>query len=342
MGDESKQEYNRFVTETETGSFLQSYEWGEWQEKLGRQVYRFLWTDDSNQTKAACQVVKMPLPLGQYYLYAPYGPVIGLKFNLPAGEAGIEDLRILTQELQKKFPDAVFLRIEPRNEINVQFADFSIFKSANIQPAVTLLADLSKDPDELLSAMHPKTRYNIKVAQRHQVEVQSELAATPGHGLYVGEVIELIWQTQVRQKYRGHDKAYYRQFVDFFATHNRNNNLQVVIYKALFKRELLACGLVVDFGKTRTYLFGGSSELHKNLMSPYLLHWQAMLDAKKKGLAFYDFGGSEVSRGGERGFTRFKLGFGGSEVRYAGAWDVIFRSKGYSVYKILRNIRRWF
>lgn len=328
-----KQQYNRFVLENKNASFLQSWEWGQWQEKLGRETARFFLNNDSGQTICSLQLVKMPLPLGQYYLYAPYGPVSDLRFK-------IEDLRILIQELRKKFPDALFLRIEPRDKINFQSLNLSIFKSVNIQPGITLTVDLSLAPDELLAKMHPKTRYNIKVAQRHNIEVQSELVVTPQYGLYVEEVINLILQTQSRQNYRGHNKNYYRQFVDFFALNNHTNDLQITIYKALYQRQLLACGIMADFGKTRVYLFGGSSEQNKNLMAPYLMHWQAMLDSKAGGMSVYDLGGSEVSAGGERGFTRFKQGFGGKVVEYAGAYDAVFIPSRYLVYKILRRIRR--
>ena len=97
---------------------------------------------------------------------------------------------------------------------------------------------------------------------------------------------------------------------------------------------------MVDFAKTRMYLYGGSSENEKNLMAPYLMHWQAMQDARNLGLEFYDLGGSEVSGGGERGFTRFKKGFGGRVVEYAGAYDVIYNKLWYNAYRIVRHANR--
>lgn len=75
-------------------------------------------------------------------------------------------------------------------------------------------------------------------------------------------------------------------------------------------------------------------------MAPYMLHWQAMLDAKAMGLEYYDLGGSEVSGGGEKGFTRFKRGFGGEVVEYAGAYDIVINKSLYQVYRFLRSVNK--
>src|SRR5574340_859991 len=112
--------FNRFVMANETGSFLQSWEWGQWQERLGRKAYRFWVTDnrelitsnDNNNIIAAIQFIKMPLPFGKYYLYCPYGPVVKENFQFP-----ISNFQFLLQELQKRFPSAIFFRIEPKIDI---------------------------------------------------------------------------------------------------------------------------------------------------------------------------------------------------------------------------------
>ncbi len=173
------------------------------------------------------------------------------------------------------------------------------------------------------------------------MEVQSELVVTPGHGLYVQDAINSIVQTQIRQRYRGHSAAYYHKLIDFFALHNAQGDVKVTIYKALHQRRLIASGVMVDFGKTRMYLYGGSSDEDKNLMAPYLMHWHAMVDARELGLQFYDLGGSEVSGGGEKGFTRFKKGFGGRIVEYAGAYDIIYNQLWYNAYRIVRTANRF-
>lgn len=332
LSDKDKEDYNRFVQDCPNGSFLQSYEWGQWQESLGRQVFRF-WILGENENKiASTQLIKMFLPFGKYYLYCPYGPVIG------SGRLEIGDWRHVFNEIREKFSDAVFLRIQPTFDIlNLK----NLQKTANTQPTRTPVVNLEQTEDQLLANMHPKTRYNIRLAQKHGVNVLGELVVTPGHGLYFGEVVKQIVETAKRQHYKSHGILYYKNLIDFFALQT-NSAIKIHAYKALYENQLLACGLMLDFDKTRTYLFGGSSSEKKNLMTPYLLHWQAMLDAKQSGFTDYDFWGLENLAGKEVGFGRFKLGFGSKVVEYGEACDFVIHPIEYSLYKILKIIKKAF
>ena len=132
-------------------------------------------------------------------------------------------------------------------------------KTVNIQPGKTAVVNLAVSDEDLMSAMHPKTRYNIKVAQKHNVEIQSEFVIANGHGLYYKEAIELILDTAKRQCYVTHPFSYYEKIVNFFAINKRSGDIKVAIYKAVYKRALLATAIIVEFGKNHTYLFGGLS-----------------------------------------------------------------------------------
>jgi len=332
--EKDKQEYNAFVAACVSGSFLQSWEWGEWQAALGRQVKRLKINDENGDVVGVVQLIQTPLFMGKHYWYAPYGPVVRKSENQK-----IRNLEVTVKLLKENFPASIFIRIEPQDKSLILDLS-SLTKSTNIQPAITMVVDLQKPDEELLGAMHPKTRYNIKVAEKHGVAVQSDLVVMPQHGLYVKEALDLIVQTQVRQKYRGHSASYYKNLVDFFALKNQRSDLKVIIYKALWNKQLLATGIMIDFGKVRMYLYGGSSEENKNVMAPYLLHWQAMKDARALGMNIYDLGGSEVASGGERGFTRFKQGFGRRVITYAGAYDIINKSLWYNVYRVARWLNR--
>lgn len=320
LKEQDKEKYNRFVANSIGGSFLQAWEWGEWQKSLGHKVARLAQMEDGEIVGTA-QCVRMDMGVGKHYVYVPYGPV-GKWVMSPF-----------------PFPSAVFVRVEPQQKI--EGLEKIAVKSTNIQPGITMVVDVAKSDEEILAGMHPKTRYNIKVAQRHGVEVQSELMVTPRYGLYVKEAIQAIVDTQIRQKYRGHPASYYMKLIDFFALHNPHGDLKVIIYKALHQKKLISSGIMVDFGKTRMYLYGGSHDEDRNLMAPYLMHWQAIKDARQLGMEFYDLGGSEVAGGGERGFTRFKKGFGGRVVEYAGAYDIIYNKLWYNIYRIVRQLNRF-
>jgi lipid II:glycine glycyltransferase (peptidoglycan interpeptide bridge formation enzyme) len=227
--------FNQFVAKN-NGSFLQSWEWGGWQEALGRKVYRLAISeiiDGNAETVASMQIIKMPLPFNKYYLYAPYGPVIDRRFK-------IEDLRLLTQELQGKFRDAVFIRIEPKENVELRMQNAEFVKTKNIQPGRTLIIDLNKSEEELLAEMHHKTRYNIRLAEKHGVKIEDEFALTVGKGIYAQEAVKLIAETAKRQSYKAQGEQYFENLVDFFAVQNSKSDVRLHIYKAVYNKELLA------------------------------------------------------------------------------------------------------
>ena len=341
-----KNQYNQFVANCPSGSFLQSWEWGQWQEKLGRRIFRYWILDDIGNHAASIQLIKMPLPFGRYYLYAPYGPVIQ--------SVGVSECRqignFILFELERIFSVAVFIRVEPKSDLRPPTSDLRLIKSPNIQPGKTLLIDLKKPEGQSLAEMHTKTRYNIKLAQKHGVVVQEEFAISPGNGLYFKEAVELIVQTSGRQGFVSFPAKYYYNLIDTLAL-NVHGDLKIHIYKALFGDNLLSAAVMVDFGKTRTFLFGGSAEENRNVMAPYLLHWQAILDAKNLGFEFYDFWGIQTAGGETPGFVRFKLGFapehssgpsGGGIKEYPGAYDYICKPLAYWLYTVFRRLNRFF
>jgi len=118
---------------------------------------------------------------------------------------------------------------------------------------------------------------------------------------------------------------------------------------AEYEGQLLA-GLVVlgpgesGRGGTACYMYGASSDEHRNLMPTYILQWEAMLWAKEQGYHDYDLWGvpdedeatleAEFAQrnDGLWGVYRFKRGFGGRLVRTAGAWDLVYAPLRYRLY----------
>ena len=111
-----------------------------------------------------------------------------------------------------------------------------------------------------------------------------------------------------------------------------------------FFRQPLVAGIVVDFGDTRTYLHGASSNEHREMMAPTFLHWEIMRDAKARGMRFYDWWG--IAPDGSAmdhpwtGITRFKTGFPGERISSPGTYDIVLRPITYKMYNALRRVRR--
>ncbi len=292
------------------GAFLQSWEWGEFQEQLGRDVRRIDHVGPEGRTIA--QAIGMPLPLGQRYWYLPKGPL---------GKA------VLTKQvtaLREQLSDAVFLRMEPDAA-----SDFLRIK--DVQPAETLVLDLEKGEEGLLAEMKAKTRYNIRLAAKKGVECK-----IVGFE-YFDDFIRLFEQTTQRDRFAGWPPQYYRTMLEVL-----KGEAHAYLAMAFYEGRPLVANLMIDFGDTRTYLVGSSSNLHRNVMAPYGLHWFLIQDAIAKGFKTFDFWGI-APEGVENhplvGVTRYKKGYGGRVVEMPGTFDLPQKHLWYAAYKGMKRVR---
>ena len=333
--DNFKEHWNRFVIEHD-GSFLQSREWGEFQKKTGRKIWP-LWYKDGDEIQAVALIIRHGLPFGFSYLYCPRGPIVNSKFKNRKSklfEEFLEKVKEIGTEER-----AIFLKIEPEADFPFNLSDFRFVKSKKeIQPAQTVILDLTKTEEELLAEMKSKTRYNINLAERKDIKITQQTT----HNSQLTTFLELLKETAEREGFRLHPKEYYEKL---FAAHSPN--FSVELFLAEYNGKTIAAHLLVFFGNpARTtevvqsggqavYLHGASSREHKETMAPYLLHWEAIKQAKNRGCLTYDFWG--ISEKKWPGLTRFKKSFGGFEKTYLGASDLVFDKFWYWVYNIVRK-----
>lgn len=293
-------EWNNFVLEHQ-GSFLQSWEWGELQREYGRKVWR----------EQGAQIIRYELPANRGYFFSPYGPVIWQE----------EIINWLEENAAKE--KCIFWRYEPKEKI-----DINARRVRDHHPSQTLVLDLRQSEETLLQQMHAKTRYNIHLAHRHGVAIKVSQDMREIEIFY-----ELMRETAQRQKIRIHPKSYYQLML-----HTLGDRGMLKMYLAEYQTNVLAVAVMIYFGQTVTYLHGAMSQENKNVMAPYLLHWRAMQEARQAGFSFYDFFGISDSPKW-RGITRFKKGFGGREVQYAGTWELPLNNLWYKAYHLAKFLK---
>ncbi len=142
--------------------FLQSWLWGNFQQKLGRKIWR-LAIRENGKIIVQALIIKNQLPLGFSYLYCPRGPLFQDNYNKEGLELLINKIKYIA--IKEK---AFFFRIEPLEKIDFIFLNRKI---PSIQPNQTTIMDLSLPEDEILKKMHSKTRYNIHLAKRKGVTI---------------------------------------------------------------------------------------------------------------------------------------------------------------------------
>ncbi len=325
--------YTRFVT-GHGGGILQSWQWGEFQRKLNRKVWRLLLATNSGKHLAAATIIKNPLAQGKSYFYCPRGPVLAASPNPEK----------VWQLLLDKIDDLViserpvFLRCDPESSdpaIAEQLLGHGFRKlDWEIQPKDTNIVDLTGDEADVLHRMKPKARYNIHLAARRGVIIEHFR-----DGGRMKDFWELMRQTSHRDGFAPHPYLYYFNLME---TLGRLSAAELVL--ATYQRRPLAGAIVSYFGDTATYLHGASSDRFRQVMAPYAVQWAAMLGARARGCARYDLGGVSPEVADEKhdwaGISRFKRGFGGKDVSYIGAFDRAYDRLWYRIYRMGRWIRR--
>ncbi|HPI67083.1 MAG TPA: peptidoglycan bridge formation glycyltransferase FemA/FemB family protein [bacterium] len=362
--------WNQFVTEnTSPSSFLQSWQWGEFRrEKLDAKIKR-LAIYDRDELIAVAQFVNEPLPLGKFYWSCPRGPVI--KIRNPKSEIINNEkiINLIINELGKtaKEEKVVFIRMElPDNKNDLQNKEWipdppprrgkrvgndkirePKILVHSINPANSLLLDLTKSEAEIFASMHQKTRYNIRLAEKKGIKIAKKQETIIKQDIEC--FYKILQQTARRDKIKIFNKNYYENLINYFSllpiTHY---TLHVTIFFAEYNNKILSAIMMVGFGDTATYLHGGSLNEGRELMPNHALQWAAIKWAKEQGYKWYDFWGVAPKVTSDKGqatsdwagITRFKTGFVGQntrkEINYFGAQDYVLNKKWYNLYQLAK------
>ncbi len=315
---------------------LQSWEWGEARKKLGIEVLRmgeFKGTTLQNVYQLTFHII----PYTQYS--------IGY---LPRSEFPSKEVLEFFYDYGGKH-QIIFIKIEPNNLLSLRakrsnlllrslrrFAprdDIRIVKSKHpLFPEWTQILDLTKSDEELLKAMHSKTRYNIRLAQKKGVVVK-EMSTEKGFQIFS----KLYFDTCKRQHYYGHTSRYHEIIWESL----KNTIAHILI--AFYNNTPVAAYELFYFKNVFYYPYGGTSIEYRNVMAPNLLMWEAIRFGKALGAKKFDMWGSLPPQydlnHSWAGFTRFKQGYGGKFVQFAGSYDLVINPFGYKIYNILYRIR---
>ncbi len=292
--------------------FLQCSAWADFNESLGFKIFK-LGVEENKQIIASCLIIKKKLFNNFNYFYAPRGPI--------AVNQGAFNFLILEIKKIAKSENAVFVRVEP----TFDFDHIGFKKTLEIQPSQTIILDLTKSEQDLLAGMHPKTRYNIKLAAKKNLQIT--------HGRPTDKEFAEFWSlmqdTKQRDNFGLHAKNYYQKMLEL---------PQMKLWQARHHENLIAAAIIARSGDMATYVHGASANSNRDLMAPYALHWQIIQEAKQQSFKYYDLYGINAAK--YPGVTRFKEGWGGEKISYPGTFDLVINSGYYRAYRILRRIRR--
>ncbi len=340
------------------GEFLQSRDWLKFQESVGRKTFNL------SGKNFSASIVEHKLPIVGKYLYIPKGPILKIsnfKFQIS------KEIHELVNLAKKN--SAGWIRIEPESEELLEAIrenrEYKITKAPHdVQPKEIFVIDISRSEDELLAEMKPKTRYNVRLAEKRGVTVISDQRTVNSKN--VDEFLRLTQVMAKRQGITAHPGEYYRKMLE-----NISGDI-LKLYVAEYEGRVIAANLVVFYGETCIYLHGASDDDYRNVMAPYLLQWRQIQDAKKAGCVKYDFGGvkaviSEQESANSKnsnsdnqnkksfipdtkyqilntnwsGITKFKLGFSPKTIPtiFPGSYDIIISKTKYRLYRSIQRLK---
>jgi lipid II:glycine glycyltransferase (peptidoglycan interpeptide bridge formation enzyme) len=309
-----------------SGNFIQSYEWGEFLKNQSIIIKRIVILNQSQEVIGRATLIIRTLFSFLKYAYCPFGP------ELPYNKLDQKQLTLIFYQIKKflKKEHCCFFRFNPPLKKNQLFRipDLKVSLAKSKQPEKTSFLDLTKSEEDLLKSMKQKTRYNIRLAQRKHVTIKKE-TSKKGFNIF----LDLSNITSKRDQFSLHSPKHYQNMIETLGPKKI-----VKLYVAYLKNKPLAANIVIFYNHSVTYLHGASSNSHRNLMPTYLLQWQAMIDAKKKGFKYYDFWG--INEKTWPGVTRFKNGFGGTTVRFHTTYEISIQKSFHFVYNFLRKITK--
>ncbi|MBQ7035590.1 MAG: peptidoglycan bridge formation glycyltransferase FemA/FemB family protein [Clostridia bacterium] len=310
-------EYEAFLQSHPKGHFAQSVEWARLKKEWDFEAV--IERDAEGKIAGSMGLLIRKVP-GTSIMYSCRGPVCDLY-----DEAMVQKLVKAAGEVGKKYK-ACSLKIDTDTPVEdeefYQICRKLGFTAPNrsknfegIQPRFVFRLYLNgRNEEEMLASFHQKWRYNIRVAIKKGVEVKicGEEALPDFHRIMV--------TTGSRDGFVVRTEDYFRRMMRELGEHAR-------LYMAYLDGVAIAGTLAIGYGDKVWYLYGASSNEHRNYMPNYLLQWEMIKWAIERGARVYDFRGVSGDLSEDNplyGLYRFKKGFNGEFTEFVGEMDLIY------------------
>ena len=194
------------------------------------------------------------------------------------------------------------------------------------------ILDLSPSLDKILENMHPKQRYNIKLAEKKGIKLRKSLDED------LNVFYTLYKDTAKRQGYFYRSRGYFEKILKAFKKDEIAHILTVE-----YNGEPLASWLLFIYDGVLYYPYGGSSTNYRNLQPNALIGWEAIKFGKKNKCEYFDMWGAAYDMQNEKdpyyGFTDFKRKFGGAHVQYIDSYDFVINGAAYHLFNTANTLR---
>ncbi len=344
---QNKEEWESFFQTCAEKTFLQSWNWGEFNKLMGDKLWRF-GVFSSKRLIAAALVLKISARRGTF-LFIPHGPVVveGLE---PRDKKEILELILTELSDIAKEEKASFIRVSPiflkgpangypENENIFLDLDFRL-SPIHMHPEVTWELDITPPEDDLLAGMRKTTRYLIR-----QAEKNPDIQIIKSNNI---EDLKLFLPVYLKTAKRHHFVAFSEKYLENeFKSFVKDK--EIMLFLGKYKNEVVSAAIFVFWQDICFYHHSGSLSKYNKIPISYLLQCEAIKEAKNRGCKLYNFWGiapdikneleAQKSKHPWAGLSLFKMGFGGSIKEYVKTQDYVISTKYWLNY-IIEKIRK--
>lgn len=339
---QNKEEWEDFLQSCSEKTFLQSWNWGEFNLAMGNKIWRF-GVYNSGRLISAVLVLKISARRGTF-LFIPHAPVLieGLEIRDKK-----EILQLLLAQIKSFAKDEKisFVRISPiwlRNENNENAFLESDFRYAPIHmhPEVTWELDITSTEDEILAGMRKTTRYLIRHALKN-----SDIQIVKSNNV---DDLKLFWPVYRKTAKRHHFIVFSEKYLET-EFNSFSGDKEIMIFLGKYKGQVVSSAVFIFWQDMCFYHHSGSLSKYNKIPVSYLLQWEAIKEAKNRGCRTYNFWGiaPDIKKDDDfknskhpwAGLSLFKMGFGGYLKEYIKTQDFII-SKKYWINYIIEIIRK--
>lgn len=346
----NKQVWDDFIDKHCVTTFMQSWNFGTFENNTGHEIFRIGITDN-HVLQAVCQIVVIHAKKGSF-IYIPHGPIFSIDL-IPENiwKMAKPEIENENKKVAKDIFDKLIIHLKNlAKEKNCAFIRFntslidcpdtryctsfdSMVKSPIYQTSenAAVLDISSKDPQKLLQQMRKTTRYSIKKAINETVTVvQMEKEEFFKH------FMKLYSETESRERFVGYSEKYLRH--EFEAFEKDNSSISLV---AFIEGKAVSAGLFLLTKNSLFYHQGASN--HPKIPAPYLLQWFAINFAIENGCKYFNFWGTHIPgrTPAWQGLSLFKLGFGSTLWSYLPTFDIVIDWKRYIFTYIVELVIRF-
>ena len=291
---------------------LQTWGWGEVQSRAG-------WTVERVRLAGGAMASVQLRGIGPVReAYVPRGPVPAS----PEAVAALVDWARSTKVAR------IVVEPEAPLELGQAMRARGFSGAAAVQPQHTRILSLAT-PDQMLATFKHGRRYNIRAGERRGVVVEE--------GRDAAELERQSTAVERREAIHLPARSYYELLLDQLPW------CRTYVARHPSTHEALAAVLVARHAGRAYHLFAGRSGVHPELMANDLAWWAGIKAAATGGCRDYDLWGVPPPDAGPEhpwhGLGFFKAEFGGEEVTYAGAWELVLSEAGSRLIRLEKKAR---